>query len=44
METQRGTTKREKFYFNSKELQAEIRMLCVIIGALGFCLFQPPSH
>jgi len=30
------------FYFNSKELQAEIKVLCVIIGALGYSFVRTP--
>ena len=33
----------EIFYFNSKELQAEVKVFSVITDALGFCLFHPLS-
>jgi len=33
---------REMFYFNPKELQADVKVFCVIIGAIGFCLFNSP--
>ena len=28
------------FYFNSKELQVEIKMLCVVTSALGYSFFR----